>query len=83
MIKSILFIYLELFTIRYAKNYSKTDLSNVRQLFLKIISEFDYDRISSYLHDFRKISIFLNDKEHKIVLDFFRYLSYIDKIVNM
>lgn len=83
MIKSILFIYLELFTLRYSHDYCKRHLISVRELFFKIISENDYDSISSFLSDFRFQATYLSLDEFVIVMDFFKFLSKVDKITNM
>lgn len=83
MIKSILFIYLELFTLRFANNYCKRHLSSVRELYFKVLSDNDYDLLSDYLSDFRYQATNLSLDEFIIAIDFFKFLSKIDKITNM
>lgn len=83
MIKSILFIYLELFTLRYAKKYSKQDLFNVRRFLMGIISDLEFDCISQYLIEFRSYGVFLKENEYLIIVAFIRYITKLDKIIKM
>lgn len=81
MNKSILFILLELFTIRYYRDYRLSTIKRVRDFVIKRIKRYD---------DFRQFkmkvncdAVFLSHEDFLCVRVFLEYLNSFDKIVKM
>uniref|UniRef100_A0AAU8AZ82 Uncharacterized protein n=1 Tax=Dulem virus 215 TaxID=3145692 RepID=A0AAU8AZ82_9VIRU len=81
MIKTILFIYLELFTIRHYRDYDLSSLKSAREFISKCISDNeDYlvFKIKCY-----GTAVMLNPIEYAIIRDFISYLNDIDKYLKI
>ncbi len=81
MNKSILFILLELFTIRYYRDYSLSDIKTVREFISKRIELYD-DFLLFKLRTYCD-SVKLSTTEYLLVRNFIEYLNSIDKIVKL
>lgn len=80
-LKSILFIYLELFTIRYYRDYDYSNIKNFRNFTIKQISKFDdYLKFKIRLYS---DAVQLSTNEFTIVRCFIEYLNTVDKIIKM
>lgn len=81
MNKSIIFILLELFTIRYYRDYCLSTIQRVREFVIKRIERFD-----DLLHFKLKVyadAVMLSKDEFLCVRCFIEYLNTFDKIVKM
>lgn len=80
-LKSILFIYLELFTIRHYRDYAYNDIMHFRDFTISHISKCD-----DYLKFKLKLysdSVQLSPNEYTIVRFFIEYLNTVDKFIKM
>lgn len=76
MNKLILFIFLELFTIRNIQNYKKSVIKTSRDYVYSIMKKaFSYEDFRNYCYNF---SVSLNPSEFSFVSNFLRYLKKID-----
>lgn len=81
MNKSIMFILLELFTIRHYRNYCLSDIRTVRDFIIKHIEEFD-DVLHFKLKTYSD-AVKLSHTEYLLVRYFIEYINSIDKIVKV
>lgn len=81
MNKSIIFILLELFTIRYYREYRLSTIKTVRNFFMKRIEK--YDDLLKFIVDANRDAVLLSRVEFLCARDFIEYLKTFDKIVKM
>lgn len=81
MNKSIMFILLELFTIRHYRDYCLSTIRNVREFVFKHIEQYD-DTLQFKLKVYSD-AVMLSKDEFLCVRCFIEYLNSIDKIVKM
>lgn len=81
MFKSILFIYLELFTIRNLRNYKKFVIKTSRDYITSFIAQ--SDNYKDFRLDCYFYSTMLNPSEFRFVSDFLRYLREVDKKIKI
>lgn len=81
MNKSIMFILLELFTIRYYCDYSFSTIKTVREFIIDRIAK--YDDLLQFKLKIYSDAVVLNKDEFLCVRCFIVYLNSIDKVVKM
>ncbi len=81
MNKSIMFILLELFSIRYFPYYCNSTIKSFRKLVTNHIE--NYDDFSQFKLKLYSDAVMLSSEEFSCVRNFITYLNTIDKIVKM
>lgn len=81
MNKSIMFVLLELFTIRYYRDYCLSTIKTVREFIIKRIEQ--YDDFLQFKLKIYSDAVMLRKEEFQCVRMFIEYLNSIDKVVKI